>query len=148
MTMTLKLSLAAAAAALTLSGAAAAQDWTLVSVHDQQLTFADKEQVKRNAVAASLWALESYPELRHAANDWYPHRSRSVRYVFNCSEATYAIAEWIMYERALGHGRPVWADRADAPTFLHVQSSDPQAALMAAACGGTALALARSTPAN
>jgi hypothetical protein len=147
--MNLKLTTTAAAAALTLSaGAAAAQDWTLVSVHDQQLTFADKERVRRNAVAASLWALESFPELRYVGDDSYPHRSRSLRYVFNCSEATYAIAEWIMYERPLGHGRRVWTDRAATPSFVQVQPSDSQAALMAAACGGTALARAPYSPAN
>jgi hypothetical protein len=136
------------AAALTLSATAVAQDWTLVSVHEQQLTFADKEQIRRNAVAASVWVLESFPELRHVGDNGYAHRSRSLRYVFNCSETTYAIAEWIMYERPLGHGRPVWADRSQTPSFLSVVPGDPQAALMAAACGGPALAQGPRTPAN
>ena len=138
--MKFKLVVAAAAAMIAISLGAAAQEWKLVSLDDQQLTFADGGRVVRNPVAASLWVLESYPETRHAGDGGYPHRSRSLRYVFNCSEETYAIAQWIMHEGALGHGEAVWADRAAAPTFVRVHAGDPQAGLLAAACGGAALA--------
>jgi len=138
--MKLKLAVAAAVAAAAVSLGAAAQEWKLVSIDDDQLTFADGGRIQRNAVAASLWALESYPEVRQVDDGWYAHRSRSLRYVFNCSEQTYAIAQWIMHEGALGHGEAVWADRAAAPTFVRVHAGDPQAGLLAAACGGAALA--------
>ncbi|HXV09025.1 MAG TPA: surface-adhesin E family protein [Burkholderiales bacterium] len=138
--MKLKLVVAAAVATAAMSLSAAAQDWKLVSLDDQQLTFTDGGRVARNPVAASLWVLESYPEVRHVGEGWYPHRSRSLRYVFNCSEETYAIAQWILHQGALGHGDAVWADRATAPAFAQVHAGDPQAALLAAACSGTALA--------
>jgi hypothetical protein len=138
--MKLRLVVAAAAATAAMSLGAAAQDWKLVALDDQQLTFADGGRVGRNPVAASLWVLESYPEVRHMGDGSYPHRSRSLRYVFNCSEETYAIAQWILHQGALGHGDAVWADRATAPAFAQVHAGDPQAALLAAACSGTALA--------
>jgi hypothetical protein len=138
--MNFKLAVAAAAAMIAISLGAAAQEWKLVALDDQQLTFADGGRVVRNPVAASLWVLESYPEARHAGDGGYPHRSRSLRYVFNCSEETYAIAQWILHQGALGHGEAVWADRATVPVFAQVRAGDSQAALLAAACSGTALA--------
>jgi len=138
--MKLKLIVAAAAAMMAVSLVTTAQDWKLVAFDDAQLTFADGGRVVRNPVAASVWALESYPDVRHAVEGWYPHRSRSLRYVFNCSEGTYAVAQWILHQGALGHGDAVWADRATAPVFTPVRAGDSQAALLAAACSGTALA--------
>ena len=138
--MKLILMFVAAVAAVAVSFGATAQDWELVALDGGQLTFADGGRIQRNAVAASLWALESYPEVRHLDDGWYPHRSRSLRYVFNCSEQTYTIAQWVLHEGALGHGEAVWADRAAAAAFAPVQTGDPQAALLAAACGGSALA--------
>jgi hypothetical protein len=138
--MKLKLAVVAAVAAAAVSSGATAQDWKLVALDGEQLTFADGGRIQRNAVAASLWALESYPEARHVDDGWYPHRSRSLRYVFNCSEQTYAIAQWVLHQGALGHGEAVWADRAAAPAFAPVHAGDPQAALLAEACGGSALA--------
>jgi hypothetical protein len=138
--MKLKLVVAAAVAAGAVSFGAIAQDWKLVALDDEQLTFADGGRIQRNAVAASLWALESYPEVRPLDDGWYPHRSRSLRYVFNCREQTYAIAQWILHEGALGHGEAVWAERATAPVFAEVHAGDASAALLAAACGDSALA--------
>jgi hypothetical protein len=138
--MRFKLVVVAAAAMIAISLGVAAQDWKLVSLDNQQLTFADGGRVVRNPVAASLWVLESYPEVRHMADGWYPHRSRSLRYVFNCSEGTFTIAQWILHQGGLGHGEAVWADRATAPAFAQVHAGDPQAVLLAAACSGTALA--------
>ena len=139
--MKLKLAVTAAATVMAVSLAAAAQDWKLVALDDAQLTFADGGRIQRNGVAASLWALESYSDVHHMdAGNWYPHRSRSLRYVFNCSEGTYAIAQWILHEGALGHGAAVWADRAPAPVFTKVDAGDSRAALLAAACDDTVLA--------
>jgi hypothetical protein len=146
--MKLELAVAAAVAAAAVSFGATAQDWKLVALDGGQLTFADGGRIQRNAVAASLWALESYPEARHVDDGWYPHRSRSLRYVFNCSEQTYAIAQWVLHEGALGHGDAVWADRAAAPAFVQVQPGDPQAALLAAACGAALVEHASSARAN
>lgn len=138
--MKLKLAIVSAVIGGALSLGAAAQDWTLVALDSGRLTFADGARVQRNQVAASVWALESFAEVRHLGDGRYPYRSRSLRYVFNCSEDSYTIAESIMHEGVLGHGATVWSGRTEVPSFVRTGMGHHETALRAAACEGTALA--------
>ena len=63
--MKLELLLAAAVTTAAVSLDATAQEWKLVAVDTGQLTFADIARVARNEIAASLWALESFPAVRY-----------------------------------------------------------------------------------
>jgi NAD(P)-dependent dehydrogenase (short-subunit alcohol dehydrogenase family) len=137
--MKLRMLLAIAAAAVSLS-ATAAQDWQLVQADADQLTFVDRSRVVKNEVAASVWVLESFAHLQSIGDDHYQHRSRSVHYVFNCVERTYAISEWAMFDGTLGHGEIAWANWVADPTFSRVEASDREAGVLAAACGDSVLA--------
>jgi hypothetical protein len=138
--MKFKLALVSTVAAAALSLGAAAQEWELVALDSGQLTFVDGARVQRNQVAASVWALESFAEVHYIGEHSDPYRSRSLRYVINCSEDTYAIAESVMHEGELGHGATVWSGRTQVPTFVRTSVGEHEAALLAAACQGTALA--------
>jgi len=131
--------LAIAAAAASFS-AAAAQDWQLLQADGKHLTFVDRARLARNEVAASMWVLESFAHPQTIGDDGYPHRSRSVHYVFNCQERTYAISEWVMYDGTLGHGDIAWANWVGIPTFSRIAEGDPEASLLSAACGDSIVA--------
>ena len=137
--MKLHMLLAIAAAAVSFS-APAAQDWQLVQADADQLTFVDRARIVKNEVAASVWVLESFAKLQSIGDDTYQHRSRSVHYVFNCVERTYAISEWVMFDGTLGHGEIAWANWVGVPTFSRIESGDREAGLLAAACGDSVLA--------
>jgi len=138
--MQLKLALLGGLTAGVLSLGAAAQEWKLVAQDGAQLTFADGARAQRNAVAASIWVLESFAETHHIGEDGAAYRSRSLRYVFNCSAQTYAIAEWAVHQGSLGHGATLRTTRIEVPTFVHTRAGDSAAALSALACVGPALA--------
>ena len=132
--MKTKLTVLGALAAAALSLGATAQEWNLVAMDSAQLTFADGTSVKRNEIAASAWVLESFTAVNHTDPNWRPYRSRSVRYVFNCGERTYTIAESILHAGALGHGASGPPLRTEVPTFAAADKGSPQAALLAAVC--------------
>lgn len=137
--MKLRTLLASAAAAVSLS-AAAAQDWQLVQADAEHLTFVDRARIAKNEVAASMWVLESFAHPQYVGDDRYPHRSRSLHYVFNCEERTYAVSEWVMYDGTLGHGEIAWANWVGVPTFSRIEEGDREASLLSAACGDNVLA--------
>ena len=137
--MKLRTLLAVVAAAVSFN-AAAAQDWQLVQADAEQLTFVDRARIAKNEVAASMWVLESFAHRQYIGDNTYQHRSRSLHYVFNCAERTYALSEWVMYDGTLGHGEIAWANWVGVPTFLKVEAGDREAALLAAACGDSVLA--------
>jgi hypothetical protein len=137
--MKLRTLLAIASAAVSFS-AAAGQDWQLVRADAEHLTFVDRARVAKNEVAASMWVLESFAHPQYIGDDRYAHRSRSLHYVFNCEERTYAISEWVMYDGTLGHGEIAWANWVGVPTFSRIEEGDREAGLLAAACGDNVLA--------
>jgi surface-adhesin protein E len=137
--MKLRMLFAIAAAALSLN-AAAGQDWQLVQADTEQLTFVDRGRVVKNEVAASVWVLESFAHQQSIGDDRYQHRSRTLHYVFNCVERTYAVSEWVMFDGTLGHGEIAWANWVGDPTFLRVEDGGREAGLLAVACGDSILA--------
>ena len=137
--MKLRIFVAIAALAASLS-AAASQDWQLVQADSEQLTFVDRGRIVKNEVAASVWVLESFAHQQSIGDDRFQHRSRSLHYVFNCVERTYAVSEWVMYDGTLGHGEIAWANWVGDPAFVRVEDGGREASLLAAACGDSVLA--------
>lgn len=137
-----------AATAATVSFGVAAQDWQPLPAGQEQVVLADASSAHRNGVAASLRVLETYAHIQTIGDTAYPHRSRTVDYVFNCVEQTYARTGWTMFEGALGQGRVVWQRTVDGPEFVRISASGAQADLLAAACGSTALAGSPAASAN
>ena len=123
--MKTKLTVLGALAAAALSLGATAQEWNLVAINSAQLTFAEQHGIKRNEIAASAWVLESFTAVNHTDPNWRPYRSRSVRYVFNCGERTYTIAESILHAGALGHGASGPPLRTEVPTFAAADTGSP-----------------------
>ena len=100
----------------------------------------DRGRIVKNEVAASAWVLESFAHQQSIGDDRFQHRSRSLHYVFNCVERTYAVPEWVMYDGTLGHGEIAWANWVGDPAFVRVEDGSREASLLAAACGDSVLA--------
>jgi hypothetical protein len=96
----------------------------LVALDDQQLTFADGGRVVRNAVAASLWVLESYPEVRHVGRRGMRIAPARCATCSTAAAGNLPIAQWICTRARSGH-EAVWADRATAPAFAQVARRSP-----------------------
>lgn len=136
------------AAAAGLSFGVAAQDWQPLPAGQKLVVLADGSSVHRNGVAATLRVLESYAHRQTIGDDAYPHRSRTVDYLFNCVDHTYARTGWTLFERALGQGGVVWQRTVDAPDFVAIAAGSEGADLLDAACGPTALAGSPAVRAN
>jgi hypothetical protein len=100
----------------------------------QVLAEVDWKSFDRVGNHARIWLLRSLPETTMLGHDLYPHRSQRIQYVIDCTDASYALSQWILTDGEDGSGAVVWADRNEALAFVTAHKGTLEAGVVHAAC--------------
>ncbi len=77
-----------------------------------------------------------------SGKDMYPHRSVSIQYAVNCSEATLRLSAWRMFSGPRGEGILIWSGHhtSDTGDGGYAAVTDEERGAVATACQATAAA--------
>lgn len=95
--------------AVLLSGSAFAADWRTVSDSAEGQVFVDRSSLSTTAAGTEASVIVNYATEK-TLGDWYPHRSRVLRYELLCATGEVRVEGWTFTSGELGSGKTVWTE--------------------------------------
>jgi hypothetical protein len=121
---------------LATSGAARAADWQAITADDGAQVYVDTDSVAARGTALEAVVLSNYFTACTLGDDWFPHRSRVLRYPVACASGTAATTAWSFKSGALGGGETVWTQRRPGAALVAPAADTVDGAVLAALCSG------------
>ncbi len=121
---------------LAVAGAARAADWQAITADDGAQVYVDTESLAARGGALEAVVLVNYSTARTLGDDWFPHRSRVLRYRVACTSGTAATTAWSFKSGALGGGETVWKQRRPEAALVAPAADTVDGAVLAALCSG------------
>lgn len=107
-------------APLAAGAAQAAPDWRTLTQDATTQTWVDGDSIAHSGPMLEVLVLVNFAATRTVGDDWYPHRSRLVRYRIACDTGEAVASAWTFRAGELGTGASVWRvrDPSASPTAI------------------------------
>lgn len=108
--------------------------WLEVTSDNATALYVDSSSVKAEGEAVTAAVLQTFSKTQYMGEPIYPHRSRVMRYAFDCDSGELGYQAWTLYTGELASGSVVWGDSLDTAGYYKPSASDVHAVLVERVC--------------
>ncbi len=116
-----------------LAGSAFAADWRTVAESADSQVFVDRASLTSTAEGTEASVLVTYAS-QQTLGDWFPHRSRVVRYELRCATGEVRLEGFTFAAGELGSGNTVWSEAPLSRLPAKPAAGTVESAVLAAVC--------------